>query len=80
MHDWTPAGTNRVQTKRPNVGDVVAYAHAAWLVEHVQDAIPTDEEAAALAAYRPGFREKLSPYSYCHAPMAAFNPHQKRQP
>lgn len=62
MNYWTPAGANRVQTKRPNEGDVVAYARAAWRVEHVQDATPTDEEAAALAAYRPGFRDKLGPY------------------
>lgn len=59
---WTPAVANRVQTERPSVGDVVAYARAAWRVEHVQDATPTDEEAAALAAYRPGFRDKISPY------------------
>lgn len=65
MNDWHPTGTDRRYgtTRRPNVGDTVAYARRAWEVMHVADAEPTPEEAESLAARAPKWRDEASPYT-----------------
>ena len=61
MRKWNPAET-RLQFQRPQVGDVVAFAYTAWRVEHVADAVPSDDEERELAAYTPRFRQGRAPY------------------
>lgn len=62
---WHAEGVSRdygLESRRPEVGETVAFERAAWEVTHVRDAIPTDDEEQRLAAYRPEFRAAHEPY------------------
>lgn len=62
---WHPLGVSHphsIRRGRPDVGQVVAFEHAAWTVEHVRDATPTDEETDQLAIYRQDARPSMAPY------------------
>jgi hypothetical protein len=62
--DWRHVGTTRPggRRKRPEVGDVVAYARRAWEVRHVDDADPTDDEQDRLEHYVEPWRTEARPY------------------
>lgn len=59
---WLPTGTDRTSRRRPAVGDLIAFAHAAWRVMHVSDADPEPEEWKQINAYRPEHRDRYRPY------------------
>lgn len=61
-HSWFPTATDHAGRYRLEVGDIVAYAHAAWLVDHVLDAVPNPDEETHLAHYVSRRRERV-PYS-----------------
>lgn len=63
MSDWRPSGTPH-GTRRPQVGDIVAWDRRAWEVTHIADADPkTDAERDRLAAYRPDWQARMQPYT-----------------
>lgn len=62
---WHPVGVDSVYRSsrgRPEVGEVVAWDHRAWTVEHVQDAVATDEETEYLSHYVESYRLRAAPY------------------
>jgi hypothetical protein len=62
---WHPVGVNdpySYRRPRPEVGQVVAFEHRAWTVNHVQDADPTDEETDRLARIVEPYRTRELPY------------------
>lgn len=61
MRQWIPAGIVK-QPGRPNVGDMVAYDRGAYIVSHVSDAEPTEDEARRLAIYSPESQIRHAPY------------------
>jgi len=63
MREWNPAGTVRQSIGRPDVGDMVAYDRGAYIVSHVADAEPSEDEAKRLAHYRLGTQAQNGPYS-----------------
>lgn len=51
---------------RPNVGDVIGLAYAAWTVVEarpVEDVDLSDDDRATLAQYKPEYREQCRPYT-----------------
>lgn len=59
---WAPTGVRRLST-RPAVGDVVAFAMAAWEVVWVRDDDPTPEQLAVLDRFPEAARSRYAPYS-----------------
>lgn len=60
--DWQPFTRGYTHRRCPHEGDVVGWDYTAWLVEHVQAAIPTPEEEERLTQYTPASRDERRPY------------------
>lgn len=62
---WHPTGAEPrygAARGRPVEGQVVGWEHRAWTVEHVRDAIPTDQETETLSHYVESYRAGMAPY------------------
>jgi hypothetical protein len=63
--------------RRPEVGEIVAFRHAAWTVTDVRDSVLRDGEHEALARFSPEFRKSLLPYAVTLRHL--YGPTQERQ-
>lgn len=73
---WHPHASGYVGAgRRLQVGDVIGFDHAAWRVEHVQDAVATGEEKSSLEGASAPIRwPDVGPYNFTvrrlHGPPA----------